>query len=137
MMTEITSSNTNLITRYFTPTPNNDIVDLTLPPPDPVVDLTGLSRPDPAPPQGKRSENKAVPDKATNRKIYHRYKHIPTPRIVINNITAYSHSRTDPKGYQRQQKVIGNLSALSASADILLTQETKTEGTSPISLYGY
>ena len=78
-MTETITSNTNLITNYFTPTPNNDIVDLTLPPPDPVVDLTGLSRPDPALSQGNRPESKAVPDKATNRKVYHRYKYIPTP----------------------------------------------------------
>ena len=68
-----------------------------------------------------------MPDKATNRKVDHRYKHIPTPRIATNNITAYNHARTDPEGYQRQQKVIGNLSALSASADFLLTQEAKTE----------
>ena len=48
-MTEIISSNTNLITNYFTPTPRNDIVDLTLPLPDPVIDLTAPSRPDPRP----------------------------------------------------------------------------------------
>ena len=122
-----------MITNYFTPTPNNDIVDLTLPPPDPVVDLTDrISRPDPTPSQGKRSEGKAVQDKATNRKVYHRYKNIPTPRIVINNVTAYSHARTDPKGYQRQRKVVSNLSALSTVADFILTQEIKTEKNSPI-----
>ena len=103
-MTETISSNTNQITNYFTPTSNNDIadpsnndiVDLTLPPPDPAIDLTVPSRPDPGPPQGKSSESKAV--RRTNQKKYHRYKHIPTPRVVINNTTAYVTARQTLRG---------------------------------------
>ena len=61
-----------------------------------------------------------------NQSTYHRFKSIPTPRVISYNINSYGSRATSKKARARQAKVLANLKHLAKHVDILLIQETKT-----------
>ena len=70
--------------------------------------------------------------RGTNPNIFHRFKAIPTPRIVSWNADSYS-SRGDGKlSLGRRGRFTQNINALATDADVVMTQETKTESSSVI-----
>ena len=65
-----------------------------------------------------------------NPNISHRFRTIPTPRIVSWNADSYS-SRGDGRfTLERRGRFTQNIEALAANADVVMTQETKTESSS-------
>jgi len=63
--------------------------------------------------------------------VFHKYIHIPTPRITTYNANGYSSAVLSGSGLLRRRKLRANLRSLALGSDVLMTQETRTVARCP------
>jgi len=82
--------------------------------------------------RGNGSRSRGQSHDGLNPLIFHRFKAIPTPRIVSYNVDSYSSRGTSRASLYRRGRFVQNMDALAANSDVIMTQESKTEKSSVI-----
>ena len=62
---------------------------------------------------------------------HHRFKSLPTCRVISANKRSYSHNPNDKKSKIRRSKVLENISSFATNNDIICLQESHTPADSP------